>query len=345
MKWLFKWYTYAPRWVVLALVYLHGMSNEAVAQQPPLDESVVKRWREYEGFSHSLQGTIRITDTFVSGKTSNQTVHLKKNRECVVRRHFHDGDSYETVQLVNPVYSAELRKDAVDPSKVILVRFKQDQNAPVGSSGEPSLAGDAFVEGSPHFSYWRTRLSDLVSNPSFQIKKTTTESRDGQEFARIDYSCVFDEPQQRIRRQGSIYFDPSRCWCIRQVKEAEVIFHDGVLHRTMDWDIQYKTIDHQFGFPLIQSLSMKWDGTYEKDKRKSAGTLTAECEWQVNDRLPDSEFTLSAFGLPEPVGVSWKKPIPTYVWILGAAAACGALAVLFRYLARRRLRVSRPQGA
>lgn len=60
-------------------------------------------------------------------------------------------------------------------------------------------------------------------------------------------------------------------------------------------------------------------------------------ELEVNNNVPDSEFTLSAFGLPEPAGMeAVKKPVPMYLWILLAAAVCGVLAFAFRYLAERK---------
>ncbi|HEY1487878.1 MAG TPA: hypothetical protein VGF84_17360 [Micromonosporaceae bacterium] len=54
---------------------------------------------------------------------------------------------------------------------------------------------------------------------------------------------------------------------------------------------------------------------------------------------PEREFTLTTFGLPEPVGVVWETPTPRYVWWLIAAAGFLVLAVGFRYLARRRARL------
>jgi hypothetical protein len=50
----------------------------------------------------------------------------------------------------------------------------------------------------------------------------------------------------------------------------------------------------------------------------------------------DAEFTLSAFGLPEPVGVVWEKKTPVYVWLLLAAGVLGLLAVVLAWLAKRR---------
>jgi len=60
-------------------------------------------------------------------------------------------------------------------------------------------------------------------------------------------------------------------------------------------------------------------------------------EYQVDPSIdpPEREFTLSAFGLPEPVGVVWEKRTPVYVWLLVAAGVLLTLGIFFRWLARR----------
>jgi hypothetical protein len=50
--------------------------------------------------------------------------------------------------------------------------------------------------------------------------------------------------------------------------------------------------------------------------------------------LPESDFTLSAFGFPEPPGVEWKKPFPHYLVAGGVGMAC--VGVFFFLRARGR---------
>ena len=52
--------------------------------------------------------------------------------------------------------------------------------------------------------------------------------------------------------------------------------------------------------------------------------------------FPQSGFTLTAFGLPEPYGVVWKKPIPWSLWFIGGGIAFLALGWCFRRRARPR---------
>jgi hypothetical protein len=54
-----------------------------------------------------------------------------------------------------------------------------------------------------------------------------------------------------------------------------------------------------------------------------------------NDPIPDDEFTLSHYGLPEPAGRETNKGIPNSVWLLLGAGAFGLTAVVLRYAAKR----------
>ena len=66
--------------------------------------------------------------------------------------------------------------------------------------------------------------------------------------------------------------------------------------------------------------------------------ITTDTSFRIDPsvELPDQDFTLTAYGLPEPVGITWSKPTPNYVWPLVAAGGCVVLALGFRFLARRR---------
>jgi hypothetical protein len=68
---------------------------------------------------------------------------------------------------------------------------------------------------------------------------------------------------------------------------------------------------------------------------------THDYEWE-RASPPDSEFTLTQFGLPEAVNFAPRRSTPLYVWILSCAAGCAALAFLFRFLARRRTTATPP---
>lgn len=101
-------------------------------------------------------------------------------------------------------------------------------------------------------------------------------------------------------------------------------------------ETEFETVDHPSGFPLLKSkTSRNMRHTYKDKENKTTSQVKIDYEWVVNDRIPDSEFTLTAFGLPEPGSDEMKKSTPLYVWILIAAAVSVGLAIGFFILARR----------
>jgi hypothetical protein len=52
--------------------------------------------------------------------------------------------------------------------------------------------------------------------------------------------------------------------------------------------------------------------------------------------VDQSEFRLSFYGLPEPEGVVWEKPIPSYVWYLSIAGGALVLFFIAGWLLKRR---------
>ena len=77
------------------------------------------------------------------------------------------------------------------------------------------------------------------------------------------------------------------------------------------------------------SNSVSGTGKGEPEVRKA--TYTVEPDAAPNP----ARFTLAAFDLPEPADVR-PNTTPRYMWLLGAAVGCLALAIVFRFLARWR---------
>jgi len=74
---------------------------------------------------------------------------------------------------------------------------------------------------------------------------------------------------------------------------------------------------------------------YRVDDRSVESNIAYEFQVDPSIDPPEREFSLSAFGLPEPVGVVWEKRTPVYVWLLVAAGVLLTLGIFFRWLARR----------
>ncbi len=63
-------------------------------------------------------------------------------------------------------------------------------------------------------------------------------------------------------------------------------------------------------------------------------TLVAEFRWGF-DQGTETDFTLSAFGLPEPFGITWDRPTPWWLYALISAGVLFVVAVIVSFWKRR----------
>ncbi len=140
-----------------------------------------------------------------------------------------------------------------------------------------------------------------------------------------------DGPNYRVVRAGGLRFLPDSYWVLT---DADLIVKTQVASGTYRTHVDYGAPTDGISLPTrwVEEESLKLnDGGSFATRRSTTFSLRPEAS-----EPPEAEFTLTAFGLPEPVGVTWERPTPVYVWILAAAGGLGVLAWLFRWLARRR---------
>lgn len=341
MKAFLRLYAFLPIWIIIAVGGLLAAADFSRAQDKDkiFNASVIKKWNSYEDFSHNLQGTSR-RKVVRNGKQEESVRHYKQNQVCALLDIHANRDSLLSMcSIVNPHYSAVISLNKSYPEKTILKKYSntEEELAPV----KPSDV--LFSEISHHFVYNTTmRLRKVVSDPSFIVTKVAEESENGRELFRIDHTYNYsfrlgNQDSRLVRQHGSLWLDPSRCWCIHRFKSSYETIIRGEKSFDTERDIVCEVIDHPSGFPILKSMTERMKSFDYKNKKKIEVSTEANYDLEVNDSVPESEFTLSAFGLPEPGGAEpVKKPVPMYVWILIAACSCGTLAFAFRYLARRR---------
>lgn len=332
------------RWHFRAFVvalYLLAEAPWSFGGTKVVDEEMISKWKAYERFSRSLQGMARITISTDSGKTEESIIY-KQNRDCTLSC-LSDGRSLtDRYRIGNPRYAASIKRDKSDPTQVVLDKFTQDPyDAFPGTSGYKMSVFDLNYRGiSPHFTVGAVPLAQFVIAPMYEFTKVTKEMEDGRELIRIDYTSSYNDSQteSQSKGSGSLLLDPSHCWCLRRLKTSSKSTRKGAPVRDAEHIIEFEVIEHPSGFPVVKT-QLSRDITYlYKTKKRWVSTTKTDYEWKVDDTVPDSEFTLTAFGLPEPGSEPVKKTVPLYVWVLVAAGVCAALALGFRYLAQRRSR-------
>jgi len=138
-------------------------------------------------------------------------------------------------------------------------------------------------------------LPELIRLPNFRVVKASTIQRGGMELCQIDFNSK--------QAEGVLLLDPNRFWVLlrcdirsRKSDQAIVVRQDMELRAPVG------------KYPIPQRLVMDkewWTGA--KMKREPVRGIIDFDLKEASSPPDEREFTLSAFGLPEPVGV---EPLP-----------------------------------
>ena len=172
-------------------------------------------------------------------------------------------------------------------------------------------------------------LADLMKTRGLTLKKVSAVNEDGEQRAALDFEysppagsqAPSLAPQDRsslmIIRGGRIYCDPNRYWAIRRYEIR------GVQGIKANGSITYD--DGPDGVPVVRSVSHTLD-----NPQNGSQTVRIAFEPIAFHAVPEREFTLSAFGLPEPVsraGGGW----PAWALFVGSGGLCLAIATYLQW--------------
>jgi hypothetical protein len=150
----------------------------------------------------------------------------------------------------------------------------------------------------------------------------------------------FDRPPKKntakpVTVDVSYFFSPEEGWICRGIRVQVV----GKPHPARE-DIFFYEQRANLRFPPLKRVEI-WMRNSKGPMLASATDIT---EFEHHAPFPESDFTLSAFGLPEPYGVVWKKPIPWYLWFIGIALVFLTLGWFFRRRVQRRSTMIAPHS-
>ena len=176
-------------------------------------------------------------------------------------------------------------------------------------------------------------LTETFQSKFFQLDSCAAQSGNPKLINVVFHSDMGEGANKRIH-QVSAVLDSSMGWVERGWSEV-ITFRGSTSEVRSKYEFQLLDGD----LPVLASSKAvyftKRDGVIVKHH---VGTTEYTASFRKD--LPESELTLSAYGLPEPVGVNWIKPTPRYVWWLLALGCCASVAVVCRLIARRMRRMS-----
>lgn len=326
---------------VAVLLAVASLAKHAIAQQhyelrSRFFKESPQAWANYNKLARALQGEYWASAESVSGQEKSlvSKVHyeIKQADECYWFLEEHliaNGKKNQdaTLRVRNRSYGFELRRSAPTSQWVV-------------SNLGQELWGKATVD-TPRwwinslasFAYTFSGLPDLgpVSQEhGFTVKSASPMKVKGMELAKLEFTCNSNDasPFKSLVGEGWVLFDPNALWVIREyrVKKRWATPDGEPTDGFESGAYAYEEIDGKF--PILKKKTIHreipaWGKdimfTYDFSLRQA--------------RIPESDFTLSAFGFSEPPGL--KAPTPWFVWIGLAGLLCVVLALAARWLRRR----------
>ncbi|MCI0461709.1 MAG: hypothetical protein L0Z62_32560 [Gemmataceae bacterium] len=189
---------------------------------------------------------------------------------------------------------------------------------------------NSYVEGA--------NLPELIAHPQFKPTKATAVTRGGRPLVKIDFT--FGQPTSKkpaVLQGGWWLLDPDFLWVQRE-SQILLLWRRGANKEpgklTVTTTIDYQ--EHAAPFPILKR---------RVEHRKQINPQPGESEvheWTytfdlAEADLPESAFTLSAFGIKEPRGM---PPVGGgsrwYLWFIAFAILSLAMGWLFRWRVQRR---------
>ncbi len=253
-------------------------------------------------------------DRNVGALALSQVDRLYQKKKVNVRR--------DQLQIINRQYTAELSKKKA--GGWMLSQFKQDSKGAAKRLGE-EVRCPWMVVGNMELHRWLpepgfvfTRIEKLPEGSATAFFRTS--------FA---YNGSRGEASDAIK-SGSIDFDPAHSYRpMRFQFNLKTEDFNGIIHGVLE----YETVE---GIPVLKASTVEEE---HRSKRKGlifGKEITTFSNVNYNKDIPDEEFRLSFYGLPEPQGVIWVSNSRWYLWFIAAGGVSLMIGAYFRHRVQRR---------
>lgn len=294
---------------------VHGQEGQAWKTRF-LNEAPAK-WKDYRAFAGRLQGAYTYSADRIKG-TNRQPhdklrVELKQSGSWTFSVMQELGPEalspFGRARIVNSRYAAELHQRSPSSGWAIWTLSQgpsKKQGINPEQRKESVLDAVCILQKVSH-----RLLPDMVKDREFAVKEVTPLEQNGHTYIRVAFA---NRPKVRVLEdpgmEGWVLLDPDRYWVI---KEGQITAeYRGGGKGTVTFTNEYHVT--RDGFPIPRQRTTREQFSLD-DRIEGLHTV----EFVEQGEVPEREFSLSVFGLPEPRGVTFPQPSRWYLWFGGFA--------------------------
>ncbi len=328
------------------LLVLVCMTHIESAPAPALADTAEERfrneapaaWDEYDRHMEAYQGKLTFDVSSNVANLKEQTQYeYKANQRCwlIIQQSVLETDRSGFVYAMNPRYAFILRRTS--PTSPWVAQSVSDTTKGENDSTiEEALRKlDIIKRGArrlTQFHYGAQNFQEILKKPSFRVVEAKPVHRDGEELVEVVFTNAHPATSDSFNpvQGGTMLLDPRHHWVLRSA-QCKLKYSDA----EGQYKVHVEPADLAATFLLPRRVVLTEDGVFSATQGRLQKQATITFDLNVPSRLPrDDEFTLTAFGLPEPGGFP-RQPTPWYFWAGLVGIVCISLAVLVRWLGRR----------
>jgi hypothetical protein len=294
-----------------------------------------RAWARYRTFADRLQGSYTMEFSRDGQLVNRMVTQVKQNERSrlVIYQHEVNADAPRIAQsgivaVHNPLYSFSLRRSGpTSPWAIVDINDRRESELPnpIQDAANRNIMGAVLT-----LAHAKS-LEELLAQPAFRLLGVAESVHDGTPAVSLKFANVHelnDKPFFPVQG-GTIVLDPSQSWCVRSA-ELDCLYANARARERVEH--RYRPSAEGFPMPLSKTIARE---SVDETGQVMRGTLVNRFEFAVVQELPDdSEFTLSAFGFPEPDFAA--KGSNLYLWLGAAGMVCLITAIVLRKLLRRR---------
>lgn len=308
--------------LILATSGLASLCSPAVAQVATLQADFLSRYQPAQNRLRDFYGKITMRANYFThdAKTGNKVLQgelVFKSNASLLRlegawQDRQEKRPSETVTGVGSSYSFRLGKlpGRNDYFLKELTGSAKEITTIIWLNGKVFFAPFAFLDGT---------IEEIFLGDDFYVTNLTEERREGKHLVKVSWG--------RTKIPGWVgwfLFAPDDSWAVQEYAWWTQK-NPALNHAVMEYS------GREGEFPIIRKVHYWRDAEGGKRLREE----TYEVTHVIQGAVPESEFHLSAFGLPDPKGVKRPPPPRYWMWLAAATVGFAALALLFARLRRR----------
>ena len=324
--------------VVSALgLFSYGIAgNSVVAQEKRgldrrLREEGPRGWSQYLAFARRLQVTWQAARSGApNSKALSIRTECKQGTSAAVRVQSNLEPATEAEAIgANPLYTFTLKRRDSQRGWT-LVKLKLSKQSKTPDKEQKEVQEDVRREVCNFLTLFNLWLPDLLHDADFKVKSVRPVSAEGLDLVKVEFDYRKRPGNYPVRGAlqitgGWMLLDPQHDWIMREYEVYHFSPENSLIHR------QFRFKAGTDGHLLLTQVKTRIRG--------KEGGATFDNSWETEVEtleradMPVTEFTLSAFGLPEPRGVTWERGSSR--WWLWFTVAAGVLLVVGGYLSHR----------